>query len=101
MSRLPLTSWVRPYRPLLALAFVAMAVESAATVWEPWPLKLIVDNVLGGKPLPPWLANWAFLGTAPLDVLNAAVVALLAITALGAVGAALLVPASASARHSA
>ena len=77
---------VRPYRGLLAVAFVAMAVESAATLWEPWPLKLIVDNVLGGKPLPPWLANWAFLGTAPLDVLNAAVVALLAITALGAVG---------------
>ena len=86
MSRLPLTSWVRPYRPLLALAFVAMAVESAATVWEPWPLKLIVDNVLGGKPLPPALARWAVFGTAPLDVLNAAVVALLAITALGAAG---------------
>jgi hypothetical protein len=28
---------VRPYRGLLAVAFVAMAVESAATLWEPWP----------------------------------------------------------------
>jgi len=86
MRRLPLSSCVRPYRALLALAFAAMAVESAATVWEPWPLKLIVDNVLGGKPLPPALARWAVFGTAPLDVLNAAVVALLAITALGAAG---------------
>ena len=86
MSRLPLSSCVRPYRTLLALAFAAMAVESAATVWEPWPLKLIVDNVLGGKPLPPALARWAVFGTAPLDVLNAAVVALLIITALGAAG---------------
>ena len=78
---------VRPYRWLLAAAFAAMAVESAATVWEPWPLKLIVDNVLGGKPLPPAMAQWAVFGTSPLAVLNAAVVALIGITALGAAGA--------------
>jgi ATP-binding cassette, subfamily B, bacterial len=78
---------VRPYRTLLALAFVAMVIESAATVWEPWPLKLIIDNVLGGKPVPPALADWAIFGTSPLGLLNAAVLALLAITALGAAGA--------------
>jgi ATP-binding cassette subfamily B protein len=77
---------VRPYRALLAVAFVAMAVESASTIWEPWPLKLIVDNVLGGKPLPPVLVRWAIFGTSPLAILNAAVVALLAITAIGAAG---------------
>jgi ATP-binding cassette subfamily B protein len=84
----PQSLWrlVRPYRAVLAVAFVAMAVESAATVWEPWPLKLIVDNVLGGTPLPPALAPWAIFGTSPLAVLDAAVVALLAITALGAAG---------------
>ena len=77
---------VRPYRGLLAVAFVAMVVESAATVWEPWPLKLIVDNVLGAKPLPPAVAAFAVFGTSPLAILNAAVVALLAITVLGAAG---------------
>jgi ATP-binding cassette, subfamily B, bacterial len=75
---------VRPYRGILALAFVAMAIESAAAVWEPWPLKLIIDNVLGAKPLPPAVAAWAIFGTTPLGVLNAAVVGLLAITAIGA-----------------
>jgi subfamily B ATP-binding cassette protein MsbA len=75
---------VRPHRTLLAIAFVAMAIESAAIIWEPWPLKLIVDNVLGGKPLPPALASWAVFGTSPLALLNAAVAGLLVITAVGA-----------------
>jgi subfamily B ATP-binding cassette protein MsbA len=75
---------VRPHRTLLAIAFVAMAIESAAAIWEPWPLKLIVDNVLGGKPMPPALASLAVFGTSPLAVLNAAVAGLLVITAVGA-----------------
>jgi subfamily B ATP-binding cassette protein MsbA len=62
-----------------------MVVESAAGLWEPWPLKLIVDNVLGGKPLSPGLARWAMFGTAPLDLLNAAVAAVIGIAAIGAV----------------
>jgi subfamily B ATP-binding cassette protein MsbA len=69
---------------LLAVAFGAMVVESAAGLWEPWPLKLIVDNVLGGKALSPGLTRWAIFGTAPLDLLNAAVVAAIAIAAIGA-----------------
>jgi subfamily B ATP-binding cassette protein MsbA len=75
---------VRPHRALLVVAFIAMAIESAATIWDPWPLKLIVDNVLGGKPLPPAVAGWAVFGTSPLGLLNAAIGALLAITAIGA-----------------
>ena len=83
-SLLELWRVVRPHRTLLAIAFVAMAIESAAAIWEPWPLKLIVDNVLGGKPMPPALASLAVFGTSPLAVLNAAVAGLLVITAVGA-----------------
>ena len=75
---------VRPHRTLLAIAFGARAIESAAAIWEPWPLKLIVDNVLGGKPMPPALASLAVFGTSPLALLNAAVAGLLVITAAGA-----------------
>ena len=75
---------VRPHRGLLALAFAAMIVESAASLWEPWPLKLIVDNVLGGAPLSPAAARWAMFGTDPLGVLNAAALAVVAIAAVGA-----------------
>ena len=89
MIATPLGLWrlVRPHRGLLAIAFAAMIVESAASVWEPWPLKLIVDNVLGGAPLSPAAARWAIFGTHPLGVLNAAVLAVLAIAAVGAAGA--------------
>jgi subfamily B ATP-binding cassette protein MsbA len=81
------TLWriVRPHTALLAVAFAARVVESAAGLWDPWPLKLIVDNVLGGKPLSPGLARWAMFGTAPLDLLNAAVAAVIGIAAIGAV----------------
>jgi ATP-binding cassette, subfamily B, bacterial len=86
-SPIDVSRLVRPHRALLVLAFGAMVVESAASLWEPWPLKLIVDNVLGGKPLSPSLAPWALFGSDPIGVLNAAVLAVMAITALGAVGA--------------
>ena len=84
----PLGLWrlVRPYWPLLAAALVAMLLESAADVWDPWPLKLIFDNVIGGAPLSPSFARWAIFGTGPLDVLNAAVLTVIAIAALGAIG---------------
>jgi ATP-binding cassette, subfamily B, bacterial len=88
MRAVPHGVWrlMRPYRGMLALAFVAMAIESAAAVWEPWPIKLIVDNVLGGKPLHPAWAQWAIFGTSPLAILNASVLALLAITVIGGAG---------------
>ena len=35
-----------------------MVVQSAADLLEPWPLKVIFDYVLGGKPMPEWLAEW-------------------------------------------
>jgi len=75
---------VRPHGMLLVVAFAAMTVESMAGLWEPWPLKLIVDNILGARPLSPALAKWAVFGTAPLDLLNAAVLAVIAIAVIGA-----------------
>lgn len=88
MSAAPLSlgRLIRPHWVPLFVAFVAMAAESAASLWEPWPLKLVFDNVLGGAPLPPALARWAPFGTEPLAVLNAAVLALLLIATVGAVG---------------
>ena len=29
-----------------------------ANLLKPWPLAVLVDSVLGTKPLPPWLASW-------------------------------------------
>ena len=47
--RLNLTRLLRPYWTLLAIAFVAMLVEGAADLLEPWPLKVIFDYVLGSQ----------------------------------------------------
>lgn len=82
----PLCSWrlAEPYRLPLAVAFLAMALESAAGLWEPWPLKLIFDQVIGRTPVSSAVARWSPFGTGPLDLLNTAVAALVAIAVIGA-----------------
>src|SRR6266850_894526 len=53
---------LRPHWPSLALALVAVVGETAADVLQPWPIKIVVDNVVQSKRLPPWLAAIAMIG---------------------------------------
>jgi ABC-type multidrug transport system fused ATPase/permease subunit len=46
---------IRPYHGWLAIVFIAMLVETAMSMAGPWPLKVVIDNVLGSHPLPEWL----------------------------------------------
>ena len=46
-----------PYRAYLALIFAAMLVETLMSVAAPWPLKIILDNVIGKHSLP-WYLGW-------------------------------------------
>ena len=50
-------SLVRPYRGTLAIILLAMIVQTAMSVAGPWPLKIILDNVVGSHKLAPWLAD--------------------------------------------
>ena len=50
--------YFRPELPLLGGVFVLMALATGANLLKPWPLALIVDCVLGEKPMPAWLARW-------------------------------------------
>ncbi len=50
-------SLLKPYRGSLALILAAMLVQTIATVAGPWPLKIILDNVVGSHHLSPWLAD--------------------------------------------
>ena len=50
---------VRPYRWSLALVLSAMIVETLMSLAAPWPLKVILDNVVGGRALPHWLPGAA------------------------------------------
>ncbi len=44
--------WLRPYRGRIGLILLLSVVEIALTALAPWTLKLIVDSILGGAPLP-------------------------------------------------
>lgn len=49
--------YVRPHAWRMALAVAQVALIAALEVLKPWPLKLVIDNVLGGAPLKGgWLA---------------------------------------------
>jgi len=47
---------VFPYRKWLLIIFVAMLIETAMSLAAPWPLKIIIDNVIGHQKLPEWLS---------------------------------------------
>src|ERR1019366_8425796 len=69
-----------------SLALVAVLGETITDLLDPWPLKIIVDNVLQSKPLPPWLAGIvSHLGQNKLAILNFAVLAVAIIAIIGAV----------------
>ena len=46
---------VRPYMKGLVIVLIAMLVETAMSLASPWPLKVVIDSVLGSHPLPEWL----------------------------------------------
>jgi subfamily B ATP-binding cassette protein MsbA len=43
---------IRPYRFKLVIILLAMLVETAMSLASPWPLKVIIDNVVGNHKLP-------------------------------------------------
>jgi subfamily B ATP-binding cassette protein MsbA len=54
---------VQPYRRWLMVVFAAMLVETAMSLAAPWPLKIIIDNVVGRHKLPEllsWLRDFSF-----------------------------------------
>ena len=46
-----ISSYVRPYTPLLGGALVQVFVLLGFELLKPWPLKIVIDNALGGQPL--------------------------------------------------
>lgn len=48
-----------PYRLMFVLALAQVGFIAGAELLKPWPLKVIIDNVLGGRPLSwPGMATW-------------------------------------------
>ncbi len=87
MTRLIL-SLVRPYRGTLFVILLAMLVETVMGVAAPWPLKIILDNVVGSHKLPHWLDSLLapiLSGTGKMQIALAAALATIIIAVLGAV----------------
>jgi len=77
---------LRPHWKAMSLAMVAVLGETITDLLEPWPLKVIVDNVLQSKPLPALLTGIvSHLGQNKLAVLNFAVLAVAVIAVVGAI----------------
>jgi ATP-binding cassette subfamily B protein len=77
---------LRPHSKALALGLVAAVGETVASLLEPWPLKIVLDNVLKSKPIQGWLNPLiqSIAGTEPLAILRFSGFAVLAIAVAGA-----------------
>src|SRR5205814_7303883 len=53
-KRLSIRSLLQPQWAALALGFLAIAGESAANLLQPWPLKVVLDDVLRSKGTHGW-----------------------------------------------
>src|SRR4051812_36028097 len=80
--------YARPYAPtFLGLSIVALSL-SLATVLQPWPLKLLIDSVIGEAPLPAplrWLFDALRVAASPQSLLPVVIVSgmlLFAITSM-------------------
>ena len=74
-------SYLPPYRQTLLWALVQVLLISALEMLKPWPLKIIIDSVLGGQP-PPW--GWPSGWSLQALLLAACAVLVLTYAALGA-----------------
>lgn len=87
----PLTRFVvallHPYRHLLALVLAMMLVETVMTLAAPWPLKVVLDSVLGTHKAPTWIES---IKLVPIDgdKLEVAAAAGIAVVLIAAIKAA-------------
>src|SRR6266568_2007391 len=85
--RLTIRGLLRPHIGALTVGFIAIAGESAANLLQPWPLKIVLDDVLRAKESHGWAMRTVYrlVGTDKLAILEFACVAVLAIAVLDAI----------------
>jgi ABC-type multidrug transport system fused ATPase/permease subunit len=78
---------ISPYRGWVTIILLAMLVETAMSLAAPWPLKVILDNVVGTHKAPEWLAPFrsSLMGGHKMELAVVAGIATVVIAALGAV----------------
>ena len=85
--RLRIIDLVRPHWKALTIALVAVLGETLTDILEPWPIKIVVDNILQSKKLPSVLGGivTGLFGSNASAVLYFAVAAVALIAVVGAV----------------
>ncbi len=87
-----LVSWAislaRPYKKYVAIILIGMLLETLMGLAIPWPLKVILDNVVDHKPLPDKLqwVNVIFPNHDMYQLAAIAAICYIAITVMGALG---------------
>jgi subfamily B ATP-binding cassette protein MsbA len=84
LTKLVLTM-VGPYKKWLLIIFMAMLIETAMGLATPWPLKIIIDNVIGHHPLPHWL-SWMDAIFRHENKIQFAAVAAISVVVMAAIG---------------
>ena len=74
--------FLKPYRLPLGGGLLALVLMVGASLLEPWPLKVLVDSVLGDHPLPAWVPAAVARGSADVQI-GALCLALLAVVGIG------------------
>src|SRR5215510_804399 len=64
-------SFLRPHRGRVALILILLLTQIGLAALQPWPLKIVIDYVLDGNPLPAPLNHWAaaLVGTRAIALL--------------------------------
>ena len=78
---------LRPYRGWILLVAAMMLIETAMTLAAPWPLKVVLDSVLGSHRPPAWLEALRLIEIdgGKLEIAAAAAIAVVVIAALDAI----------------
>ena len=86
-SRLNIKSLLRPHIKLLMVGLAAVIGEGVADLLQPWPLKIVLDNVLQSRQIHGWLSPLILstVGGDKLAILKFAAFAVLAIAMVDAI----------------
>ncbi len=78
---------LKPHRAALTFGLIAVIGESIAGLLEPWPLKIVLDNVLKTRPVRGWLNPLivSIAGTNRYSILEFAAILVLAIATVDAI----------------
>jgi len=85
--RLTIRELLRPHVPALSLGLLAVIGEGAANLLEPWPLKIVLDDVFKTRQVHGWLNRliYSTVGYDKIAILKFACIAVLAIAVLDAI----------------